>query len=229
MPDRTGATHAARVTIWYTATMFGDGSLTLREFAMKEPLPLATIHEAVLEFLRNRTDAVLFEAQAVNAYVDEPRMTQYVDVISTRAAELAEEIRLYLAGQFTIAVRIREVASGRGFRVFQLREPKNRYLVDVRQTDVLPPNQLIAEIRVPTPEELIAQKVLSVTSRGAQPKGDTDRRDLKLLLLRYPQLKTETGPVSERLTAAQASQAAIETWAGLVNTVIEAERDEDGF
>ena len=39
--------------------MFGDGSLTFREFAMREPLPLATIHDAVLEFLRGRTDAVL--------------------------------------------------------------------------------------------------------------------------------------------------------------------------
>ena len=29
--------------------MFGDGSLTFREFAMREPLPLATIHDAVLE------------------------------------------------------------------------------------------------------------------------------------------------------------------------------------
>jgi hypothetical protein len=58
--------------------MFGDGSLTLREFAMKEPLPRAKVHDAVLEFLRNRDDAALFSAQAVNAYVDEPRMTQGV-------------------------------------------------------------------------------------------------------------------------------------------------------
>ena len=29
--------------------MFGDGSLTFREFAMREPLPLAVIHDAVLE------------------------------------------------------------------------------------------------------------------------------------------------------------------------------------
>src|ERR1051325_113160 len=69
--------------------MFGDGSLTLREFEMKEPLPLATIHEAVLEFLRNRNDAALFGAQAVNAYVDEPRMTQDVDILSVRASEFA--------------------------------------------------------------------------------------------------------------------------------------------
>ena len=65
--------------------MFGDGSLTFREFAMKEPLPLATIHDAVIDFLRNWNDAVLFCAfEAVNAYVDEPRMTQDVDILSTR-------------------------------------------------------------------------------------------------------------------------------------------------
>lgn len=37
--------------------MFGDGSLTFQEFIMREPLPLATIHDAVLEFLRGRDDA----------------------------------------------------------------------------------------------------------------------------------------------------------------------------
>jgi hypothetical protein len=68
--------------------MFGDGSLTLREFAIREPLPLATIHGAILNFLRNRADAVLFDAQAVNAYVDEPKMTQNVDILSTRGATL---------------------------------------------------------------------------------------------------------------------------------------------
>ena len=53
--------------------MFGDGSLTFREFATRETLPLATIHDAVLEFLRGRNDAVLFGAHAVNAYVDDAR------------------------------------------------------------------------------------------------------------------------------------------------------------
>ena len=73
--------------------MFGDGALTFREFIMHEPLPLATIHDAVLEFLRGRTDAVLFGAHAVNAYVQDPRMTQDVDILSPKAAELAEELR----------------------------------------------------------------------------------------------------------------------------------------
>ena len=63
---------------------------------MREPLPLATIHDAVLEFLRGRTDAVLFGAQAVNAYVDESRMTQEVDLLSLRARDVAGEIRDFL-------------------------------------------------------------------------------------------------------------------------------------
>lgn len=60
---------------------------------MREPLPLATIQDAVLQFLRGRDDAVLFGAQAVNAYVDEPRMSQDIDLYSTRAKQLAEELR----------------------------------------------------------------------------------------------------------------------------------------
>jgi hypothetical protein len=211
------------------AVMFGDGSLTFREFATKEPLPLATIHDAVIDFLRNRDDAVLFGAQAVNAYVDEPRMTQDVDVLSTRASELAEEIRSHLARTFTIAAHVGEVAAGRGFRVFQLRQPKNRYLVDVRQVTDFPPTQIISEMRVPTPEELIAQKIISLSTRSAQPKGDTDRRDLKLLLLAYPHLKTSSSLVRDRLTASSAGQDALAEWEAMVAMDIQPESDADEF
>ena len=70
---------------------------------MRESLPLATIQEAVLEFLRGRDDAVMFGAQAVNAYVPEPRMSQDIDLLSTRAAELAEELRAHLSDKFHVA------------------------------------------------------------------------------------------------------------------------------
>lgn len=196
---------------------------------MKEPLPLATIHDAVIDFLRNRDDAVLFGAQAVNAYVDEPRMTQDVDVLSTRAPELAEEIRSFLAKKFTIAARVRGVAAGRGFRVFQLRQPKNRHLVDVRQVSSFPLTQIISEVRVPTPEELIAQKVISLATRSTQPKGDTDRRDLKVLLLAYPDLKASFGPVHDRLTASSAGQDVLAEWETLVASDIQPESDADGY
>jgi hypothetical protein len=53
--------------------MLNAGVLTFKEFAMREPLPLATTYEAGLEFLRGRDDVVIFGATAVNAYVDEPR------------------------------------------------------------------------------------------------------------------------------------------------------------
>ena len=59
--------------------MFGADVLTFREFMMGESLPLATVQQAVLEFLQGRDDVVVFGAQAVNAYVSEPRMTQDFD------------------------------------------------------------------------------------------------------------------------------------------------------
>ncbi|MDQ3440327.1 MAG: hypothetical protein M3478_08250 [Planctomycetota bacterium] len=203
--------------------MFGDGPLTLREFAMREPLPLATLHDAILNFLRNRDDAVLFGAQAVNAYVEEPRMTQDVDILSTRANALAEELRSHLAETFKIAARIREVAGGGGFRVYQLREPRNRHLADVRQVAILPPTRVVADVRVPIPEELIAQKVISLSMRSAQPKGDTDRRDVKVLLLAYPNLKSEKGAVFDRLCAAGANETAIAQWRFFAASLIESE------
>ena len=109
--------------------MFGDGALTFTEFAMHEPLPLATVHDAVLEFLRDMNDAVLFGAQAVNAYVDEPRMTQDVDIASLRAAELAEQLRSHLSTRFHVAIRVREIGEGRGYRLYQVQKPKDRHLV----------------------------------------------------------------------------------------------------
>jgi hypothetical protein len=209
--------------------MFGDGALTLREFAMRDPLPLAAIHEAILEFLRGRDDSVLFGAQAVNAYVDEPRMTQDVDVLSIRAREVAEELRAHLGTKFTIATRVREVAGGRGFRIYQLRRPKNRHLADIRPVTMLPPTRLVAGVRVPTPEELIAQKVIGLALRSAQPKGDTDRRDIKVLLLAYPELQTEHGEVRARLLANGASAAALRTWSQIVVAPIEKPSEDDEF
>jgi hypothetical protein len=209
--------------------MFGDGSLSLREFAMREPVPLAKVHDAILDFLRNRDDAVLFGAHAVNAYVEEPRMTQDVDILSTRGREFAEELRAHLAKTFTMAVRVREVAQGKGFRIYQLREPKNRHLADVRPVTSFPPTQIVAEVRVPTPEDLLAQKVLSYVSRRGQPKSGTDWRDLTALLLAYPQLKTATGPVLDRLRVAGADEQAIAEWNRIVATDIQAPDEADEF
>ncbi len=109
-----------------------SGSLTFQEYMVAEPLPLATLHQAVLDFLRGRDDAVLFGAQAVNAFVNEPRMAHGVDLVSVRAAELASELCDHLAGRFSIALRVREIGVGRGFRLYQVRRAGNRHLVDIR-------------------------------------------------------------------------------------------------
>ena len=209
--------------------MFGDSGLTFREFAMREPLPLATLQEAVLEFLRGRSDAVLFGAQAVNAYVGEPRTTQDVDILSTRAAELAEEIRDLLRTRFDIAVRTREVARGRGYRIFQVAKPKNRHLVDVRSVAEFPPARRLSGVLVVTPAELMAGKVIAFHKRRGKPKSGTDWRDLAMLLLAFPELKSHPGPVTERLRAAGAVAGVIETWKDLVAQEILPEDEDDEF
>ena len=209
--------------------MFGDGSLTFQEFVMNEPLPLATIHGAVLEFLRGRDDAVLFGAQAVNAYVDEPRMTQDVDILSPRAADLAAEIREDLGRRFNIAVREREIREGAGYRVYQVQKPRNRHLVDIRRIEILPPAQRIGDVLVVVPAELIAGKLIAFEQRRGKPKSGTDWRDLALLLLKFPELKEESGPVRDRLVAAGVGRTLLDAWAAMVTQEILPEEGDDDF
>ncbi len=209
--------------------MFGDGSLTFREFIMREPLPLATIHDAVLEFLRGRTDAVLFGAHAVNAYVDESRMTQDVDILSPRAPELAEDLRVDLSDRFQIAVRVQIVANGLSHRLYQIRTPKNRHLVDIRRVDRLPAHQVVEQVQVVSPAELISQKVQSMVSRSGTPKRIMDLADVHRLLLTFPQLKSSAGPVADCLRASGAADPALDAWREIVAQEIIPENDDDGY
>lgn len=209
--------------------MLNAGALAFTEFAMREPLPLATIHDAVLEFLRDRTDAILFGAQAVNAYVHEARMTQDVDLLSTRAPELADELRAYLSLRFQIAVRVREIGDGRGYRLYQVRSSGNRHLVDIRPIRQLPLAQRIERVLVVSPPELIAYKVISYHQRKGKPKSGTDWRDLAMLLLAFPDLKREAGEVKDRLMVAGADAPVLSLWSDLVRQAIVPEDDDEEF
>jgi hypothetical protein len=190
------------------------GTLTFQEFAMREHLPLATIHDAVLDFLRGRSDVVVFGAQAVNAYVDEPRMSQDIDLLSTRPTGLSEELREYLSERFLITINV--TGNGTGYRLFQIQKPRNRHLVDVRNADSLPHAERIEDVLVISPPELIAHKVISYHARRGQPKSGTDWRDLAMLLLTFPELKREEGAVTEALKSLAAKDDVMETWWELV-------------
>ena len=207
--------------------MLGDGALTFKEYAMKEPVPLATIQDLVLEMLRERDDAVLFGAQAVNAYCDEPPMTEDIDILSPNAKSLAEEIRSELASRFHLAIRVRELRGGRDYRVFQARKPVNRHLVDVESVLTLPPAERIEGVLVVTVPELIARKVVAMHRRRGQPRAGTDWRDLATLLLKFPELKTESGPVEARLHALGADPEELLAWRDLVQESIEPEPPDD--
>ena len=200
--------------------------LTFQEFVMHEPLPLSKIQAAVLEFLQGRDDAVLFGAQAVNAYVNEPRATQDVDILSTRAHEFAEELREHLSERFHIAVWVREIKD-KGLRLYQTRKEGNRHLVDVRNEKEFPANQQIEEIRVLTPVELIVSKIISYQARRGKPKSGTDWRDIAMLLVRFPNLKVTDGEVEKILSLRYEDENAIKFWKDIVKQDLSIDDDND--
>jgi hypothetical protein len=206
--------------------LLGDAPLTLREFMTDEPVPLATIFREILSFLATREDSVVFGAHAVNAYCEPERMTADIDVLCTAASRLADDVCTLISDRFRIAVRVREVVPG-GFRVYQLRKPKNRHLVDVRQVAQLPPFREIGRVRVVEPAELAAMKSIAIAARKGQEKGLSDRLDLHRLLRAFPELRAETGPVPARLAAVGADPAALAAWREVVQAPLEV-LDESG-
>jgi hypothetical protein len=202
-----------------------DAPLTVREFMMQEPLPLATIFHEVLSFVAKREDAVVFGAHAVNVYCEPPRMTADVDLLSTDGLGLANDLRAWLSDKFHIAARVREVVDG-GFRVYQLRKPKNRHLVDVRQVAVLPAFRQIEGIRVVEPAELVALKAMAVAGRKGHEKALSDRLDLHRLLRTFPELRAEDGLVPLRLSTLGGSGDALRAWQEVARQPLESDDDE---
>jgi hypothetical protein len=105
----------------------------------------------------------------------------------------------------------------------------NRHLVDVRPVDSLPPSQPIEGIHVLAPPQLIAQKAISFHSRQGQPKGFSDMRDLAVLFLTFPEMKTESGAVNKALKAFGATEDEMTTWNELVSQKLRAPNDDDEF
>lgn len=197
---------------------------------MNQSVGLSEIQRTILEYLQGRDDAMVFGAQAVNAYVDLPRMSQDVDILSSDAKGLADRISMLLNEKLRIAVRIRELADGQAFRIYQVTKPTNRHLVDLRQIEKFPEGRRLQGILIPEPFELIAQKVVSYSRRSNTAKGMTDMADLRRLLLTFPQLKTEQGAVWERLQTTSSEEPMIAViWHDLVELEIQPDDESDGY
>lgn len=87
----------------------------------------------------------------------------------------------------------------------------------------------IAEILVIAPVDLIAGKVTAYCRRRGKPKAGTDWRDLAMLLLTFPELKRDQGPVTEKLQAMGAGSDVLKVWHELVIQKIQPEDEDDDF
>jgi hypothetical protein len=207
--------------------LLADAPLTFREFAVQEPLPLATIFRTIFEFLRERSDVVLFGAHAVNTYCEQERMTQDVDLLTLDAPGVAEVLCKTLFEKFHVTIRVREVSVNEAYRIYQVRDSKNRHLVDLRQVASLPPFRTSEGVQVVAPEPLAALKVLALHARGKKPKGGTDLVDLRRLLLALPQLQEDQGrAVANILSSMGASEDVLALWLTLATSTIEADDDD---
>jgi hypothetical protein len=202
-----------------------DAPLTLQEYMTHPKVALADITRAVAALIAGRRDVIVFGAHAVNAYVKEPRMTADIDVMSTNAEALAEEIRACLVAKLHIAARVRPMTKkGAGFRVYQVMRPKNRALVDVRQETSLPGSVSKRGVRVVEPVTLLAMKVKSYVARRNQAKGDTDRADVRRMLARFPELRKPRGEVANKLLYEGAE--VLKAWQDFVSERLDPDDDE---
>ena len=72
-------------------------------------------------------------------------------------------------------------------------------------------------------------KVFACVARAGKPKAFTDRRDLAVLLLAFPELKSESGPVRERLEAMGAGPETLAAWSAIAREEILPEDEDAGF
>ena len=144
------------------------------------------------------------------------------------AVESRSQFAVSLSQLFHIATRVRVIKEGAGYRIFQLQKTGNRHLVDVRSVASFPQHQRLDGVLVLSPAELIASKVISYRRRLNKPKSGTDWRDLALLLLAFPPLKDDSGPVTECLHAAGADQQVLTLWRELVaQEILPGNEDDD--
>ena len=86
-----------------------------------------------------------------------------------------------------------------------------------------PETEIVENIQILSPLELIVSKIIAFQSRYGKPKSWTDRRDLAVLLLRFPELKEK---VSAVLKEKNVGEAVLETWAEIESQDFQIE-DED--
>jgi hypothetical protein len=70
-------------------------------------------------------------------------------------------------------------------------------------------------------------RVRSIAARAGRPKEDTDRADLRRLLLARPELREPDGLVAERLRARGAGESVLALWRELVGERFEPDEDDE--
>ena len=210
--------------------MFSADVLTFREFMMGEPLPLATLQQVVLEFLRRarrcgRLRGAGRECLCERATHDaRPRSSHR----PTRSGSRRNCVPICGSGS-TLPCAYAVSVEGGGCVCFRCARLAT---VTWWTCALLRPYQernASRGVLVLAPADLIASKVVAYYQRRGQPKSGTDWRDLAMLLLTFPALKCDPGPVGECLQAAGAAPEVLAAWQAVVAQDIRPPEEDEEF
>ncbi len=90
----------------------------------------------------------------------------------------------------------------------------------------MPPVERLEGLCILRPDALVASKVIAYHRRRGRPKSGTDWRHVAELLLKFPELKADPGPVTESLRIAAVSPEVLATWKEIVSQQIGPGEDE---
>jgi hypothetical protein len=75
----------------------------------------------------------------------------------------------------------------------------------------------------------VAMKVCAFARRRLTPKGATDLADLRRLLLAYPDLRSESGPVADALKTVSGTPEAVKAWIELTHEPAIGDDEDEGY
>lgn len=209
--------------------MFGDGSLSFQEFIAKEPHPIWVVQDVIFEALENRVDVVMTGSHAVNAYVDEARWAEDVDVLARDTKAVAQQLADYIEARLPMELEVTHAVKRDALIVRQANRDRGRRFVHVHEVAEFPAYRVIQGVRVLEPAITVAHKMLTLARRWSSATAGIDRRDVAYMLLAFPEFKNMEGPVSDAFAELEASPKTMELWKEIVEAPLLPEDDDEGY
>jgi hypothetical protein len=88
-------------------------------------------------------------------------------------------------------------------------------------------HDIVENVSVVTPQELLANRLMTLRRRVQSPVSGIDRCDIARLLIRFLELRLANGPIIDRLRELTADEVVLALWRTIVSEEIQPDDDGD--